>query len=464
MADPLLPIRHKQQDFFSCDVFDAYKDDLASMEHPVFSLSTKPDFRVLEYESNNGDRIKITPSYENGLATIHDKDVLLYIASSLVSNINKGEIPAQNVRFVAYDFLVSTNRQTGGKGYQILREALGRLVGTRIETNIETKGVRVIENFAILDSFKIVEKNPDNGRMIGIEVKLSDWFYNSVIGKEVLTIDKEYFRLRKPTERRLYELARKHCGKSKSWNIGLETLRNKLGATAPIVKLKYNLNRISESSHLPGYTISILGDIVTFTRKTGIEVQAQIVGENNEVIELLQYHGIGPIIIKELVNNYDVDRIIGNINYVLAQDKLGTVKNKKAYLVKAIREDFRPTLSQHDIAQSEQEDGIKKEVAKKINLEKLNKEWIKFCSQRVKDKFYEQPKEWQEEKRQAFIDKITSDNNKLILKSYKKDGFKSPIVLGVFFTEVRDELLTEIEEIDFDEYIKTLQFKVSNDV
>ncbi|GFO73036.1 hypothetical protein BJAS_P3609 [Bathymodiolus japonicus methanotrophic gill symbiont] len=321
MANPLLPIRHKQQNFFSCDVFDTYKDDLASMEHPVFSLSTKTDFRVLEYESNNGDRIKITPSYVDGLATIHDKDVLLYIASSLISNVNKGDIPAQNVRFVAYDFLVSTNRQTGGKGYQILREALARLVGTRIETNIVTNGTRVIENFAILESFKIVEKHPDNGRMIGIEVKLSDWFYNSIIGKEILTIDKEYFRLRKPTERRLYELARKHCGKQKSWSIGLETLRNKLGATAPIVKLKYNLNRISESNHLPGYTISILGNIVTFTRKTSEVSQGKMDSKNNEVIELLQYHGIGPIIIKELVSSYDSDRIIGNINYVLEQDK-----------------------------------------------------------------------------------------------------------------------------------------------
>lgn len=461
MTDPLLPIRHKQQNFFSCDVFDAYKDDMASMEHPVFSLSTKPDFRVLEYQSN-GNRIKITPSYEKGLATIHDKDILLYIASSLVSNINKGEVPSQKVRFVAYDFLVSTNRQTGGKGYKILREALERLVGTRIETNIVTNGVRVIENFGILDSFKIVEKHPDHGRMIGIEVKLSDWFYNSVLGKEVLTIDKEYFRLRKPTERRLYELARKHCGKQKHWKIGLETLRNKLGATAPIVKLKYNLNRISESSHLPGYTISITDEIVTFTRKIDEDIQRQKVDKNN-VIELLQYQGIGPRIIKELVNNYEPDRIIGNVNYVLEQDKLGKVKNKKAYLVKAIREDFRPSLSQHDIFQAEQENSIKNEVKKKNNLEKLKKEWVAFCSQRVKDKFYEQPKEWQEEKREMFIDKIISDNNKLILNSYKKDGFKSPIVLGVFFTEVRDVLLTEPDEIDFDAYVNKQHADVLND-
>lgn len=454
MADPLLPIRHKQQDFFSCDVFDTYKDDMASMEHPVFSLSTKPDFRILEYESN-GNSIKITPSYEKGLATIHDKDILLYIASSLVSQINKGYTPSQTVRFVAYDFLVSTNRQTGGRGYQILREALERLVGTRIETNIKTNGTRVIENFGILDSFRIVEKHPDDGRMVGIEVKLSDWFYNSVLGKEILTIDKEYFRLRKPTERRLYELARKHCGNQNSWQIGLETLRKKLGATAPTVKLRYNLNRISGSSHLPGYTILISGEIVTFTRKKMEEAQRLQLDKNKGVIELLQYHGIGPRIIKELVESYDADRIVGNIDYVLRQDEAGQVKNKKAYLVKSIREDYRPVQSQYDIFKIEQENILTKEFKIKEDLEKLKNEWVKFCSQRVKDKFREKSNEWQEEKRQIFMDKIRLENDQLILKSYKNDGFKSPIVLGVFYAQIRDELLTEPDEIDFDIYRKS---------
>ena len=52
---PLLPIRHPDLDFFVCNIFDVlryFKDDMASMEHPVFSLSTKPDMRELRYEHN----------------------------------------------------------------------------------------------------------------------------------------------------------------------------------------------------------------------------------------------------------------------------------------------------------------------------------------------------------------------------------------------------------------------------
>jgi hypothetical protein len=34
-----------------CDIFDAApKGDMASMEHPIFSVSTKPDFNKRAYE------------------------------------------------------------------------------------------------------------------------------------------------------------------------------------------------------------------------------------------------------------------------------------------------------------------------------------------------------------------------------------------------------------------------------
>jgi len=45
-----------------------------SWKHPIFSLSTKPDRSIKEYD-HNGVKITITPSVL-GLATIHDKDIL----------------------------------------------------------------------------------------------------------------------------------------------------------------------------------------------------------------------------------------------------------------------------------------------------------------------------------------------------------------------------------------------------
>jgi plasmid replication initiation protein len=181
---PLLPDRHPNQDFFICDVLDAIpKDDMASMEHPIFSLATKPDHRLLTYE-HNGVRIEIAPSVR-GLATIHDKDVLIYCISQLMAKVRAGEKPHKEMHLTAYDLLVSTNRETSGDGYRRLKEALERLSGTRITTNIRTKGEEITEGFGLVDSWRIVRKT-DSGRMVSVKVSLQTGCIMRFLGTKCL--------------------------------------------------------------------------------------------------------------------------------------------------------------------------------------------------------------------------------------------------------------------------------------
>src|ERR1035438_2531194 len=219
---PLLPDRHPIQDFFICDVTDAIpKDDMGSMEHPIFSLATKPDLSVREYE-HRGVKVTIAPSIL-GLATIHDKDILIYCISQLVAKMNAGTPLHKTLHLKAYDLLVSTNRNTDGRGYEQLEAALDRLSGTRIKTNIKTNQESIKEGFGLIDSWRVI-RNTKSERMSEIQITLSDWVFNAVLGREVLTLHRDYFRLRKPLERRIYELARKHCGKKDEFVISLEVL------------------------------------------------------------------------------------------------------------------------------------------------------------------------------------------------------------------------------------------------
>ena len=264
---PLLSVRHENRDFFVCNPLDAlpyFKDDLASMEHPVFSLSTKPDMRVLHYE-HNGNTITIKPGFD-GLATIHDKDILLYCASYLRASIAKGLTPSRTICFTAYDLLLSTNRAIDGDSYERFKAALERLSGTRIQTNIKTGGLIIEEGFGLIDGWRAV-KEDKNGRVIAAEIELSKWFYNSVLANELLTISRDYFSLRKPLERRIYELARKHCGNDPIFKIGLDKLHKKIGTTAPIRKLRAQIRTIEETNHLPDYKVSMSDDMVTFTNR-----------------------------------------------------------------------------------------------------------------------------------------------------------------------------------------------------
>ena len=265
--EPLLPVHHPTRDFFACNIFDAltsFKDDMASMEHPVFSLSTKPDMRVMHYE-HNGNTITIKPT-SDGLPTIYDKDILLYCASYLMAAINKGETPSRTIRFAAYDFFVSTNRLVDGRHYQLFKIALNRLRGTTINTNIKTGGLTIEEGFGLIDAWRAV-KEDKSGRVIAAEIRVSEWFYNAILANEVLTINQAYFRLRKPIERRLYEIARKHCGDAPAFKIGLDKLHKKMGTTAPIRKLRFQIRAIERTNHLPDYEIALADDVITFTNR-----------------------------------------------------------------------------------------------------------------------------------------------------------------------------------------------------
>lgn len=247
----LLPERHPQKEMFICDVADAVlKDDMASMEHPFFSLSKKPDTKVRRYEHGN-KWIEVVPSVK-GLATIYDKDILIYCISQMIHKANEGHPLSREIFITARDLLVFTNRKTGGKNYEQLRDALDRLDGTRIRTNIETGGRQEHEGFGLIDSFKIV-RSEKTGRLLEMSVHLSEWVFNAIAEKEVLTIDPQYFRLRKAIERRIYEIARKACGKQKSWPFSIELLKKKCGSRAPLKGFRHDIKQIAEGDHLPQY-------------------------------------------------------------------------------------------------------------------------------------------------------------------------------------------------------------------
>lgn len=263
---PLLPDRHPEPDFFICDIFDAApKSDTASMEHPLFTLSTKPDLQAREYR--NGDKyIRLDPS-TIGLATVHDRDILIYCISQCMARLNEGKKVHRTMRFNAHDLLKTTNRATNDRGYALFKSALKRLQGTQIETNIITGGHEQWEVFSFIENAKTIKETRD-GRMQAIEITLSDWVFNAIHEKagEILTISRDYFRLRKPLERRLYELARKMCGQSAKWHLRLETIHHRTGSGSTLKEFRRMIKAIIEDNrqhqHIPDYTFEMNGDLV----------------------------------------------------------------------------------------------------------------------------------------------------------------------------------------------------------
>ena len=264
----LLPERHPVRDFFVLDVLDVEpRGDMASMEHPIFSLSTKPEQRPLIYE-HNGKRVEVVPSGK-GLATVFDKDILIYCISKLVSMRDDGKEIGPCVRLTTHDMLVATNRPTNSVGYERLEPALDRLMGTFVKTSLLTGNRPETKAFSLIQSYDYSRKK--HGifeRLQYLEVELSNWLFRGIEANEVLGISRDYFRLRRPIDRRIYELARKHCGRQTSWRVSFDVLQKKVGSyTERARKFTEYMRHVAAENHLPDYAMTLEEDQAVFWRR-----------------------------------------------------------------------------------------------------------------------------------------------------------------------------------------------------
>ena len=265
MAEAALPMRGTG-DFFVCDFLGvAPKHVLASRDPPILSLSTRPDRRILSY-SHNDVAVTVTPSVR-GRATIFDADILIFCISQLMAGLNAGREVSRTLTLTAHDLLLATGRETSGDSYRRLKEAFERLAGTRITTNIVTGDKEITSGFGLIEAWEIVRKTRA-GRMVSVSVTLSDWIYQAVLNRSVLTLNRDYFGLRRPLERRIYELARKHCGQQRQWRVSVEVLLKKSGSTSPRRVFRAMLREMIARDGLPDYHLEEEpGDMILVTRK-----------------------------------------------------------------------------------------------------------------------------------------------------------------------------------------------------
>jgi plasmid replication initiation protein len=283
--------KYPQSDFFICDVQDAIlKDLMPTMEHPFYSLTKKPELAIRRYE-HNGNYVEITPSVK-GLATIYDKDILIYAVSQLMQKDNRNEPISPYIQINCYELLRFCNRGTGGKDYESLCSAIDRLMGTTISTNIvHEDGAEEYSTFGLIESAQVKRKNNEQkGRIENVKIKLSDWIFDAIKANKVKTLNRDYFRLKKPIERRVYEIATKHCGDKHKWSISLLLLHKKTGSRSNIRLFKGAIKLIEKENMLPDFQVEFDDDrkMVTFVQrkskqpKDKIETDKKLVSTKTE--------------------------------------------------------------------------------------------------------------------------------------------------------------------------------------
>ncbi len=236
------------------------RDQREMMERPFFSLAKSKRVKPIDYTSPDGKLwVHVSASPEYGMATIWDADILIYCASVLADMARRGvnDVP-RKLHLMPYDLLRAIGRPTTGRAYELLGQALDRLVATTIKTNIRAENRREA-TFSWLDGWtQLVDERTERSR--GMTIELSNWFWEGVMMQGgVLSIDRAYFDITGGRERWLYRVARKHAGGAGEggFAISMPVLFEKSGAEGEYRRFKFEILKLAEKDALPGYGLSV---------------------------------------------------------------------------------------------------------------------------------------------------------------------------------------------------------------
>lgn len=259
-SPPRSPAR-PQGDLFHLDspLTSEIRGERSLMAFPFFALSKTAWMKPLTYHHANVS-IEVRPS-ARGVATIYDKEIVLYIASLMAGKIERGEEVGQDFIFTAHDLFSVTSSNHSARSYQRLSEALERLQGTQIKTNIEAGGEGEEGFFSWLSEARLHYSKTRTGerRLKAVKVRLCDWLHRAILrDRQVLAYAAAYFQLG-PVERRIYEVARATAEEGRL-EIDLATFRLQIGYQNPLANFRAAMKAIAQADAIPDYQVEVIED------------------------------------------------------------------------------------------------------------------------------------------------------------------------------------------------------------
>jgi plasmid replication initiation protein len=187
---------------------------------------------------------------------------VLYIASLMAAKLEEGESVAQDFVFTAHDLFSATGSNHSARSYQRLSEALERLQGTQIKTNIEAGGEGEEGFFSWLSEARLHYSKTRTGekRLKAVKVRLCDWLYRAILrDRQVLDYAATYFQLG-PIERRIYEVARATAPDADGGRleVDLATFRLQIGYQNPLPNFRAALKQIAGTDIIPDYDLALV--------------------------------------------------------------------------------------------------------------------------------------------------------------------------------------------------------------
>jgi plasmid replication initiation protein len=249
-----------QRELFQLDspLTGEIRGERSLMAFPFFALSKNAWMKPLTYATPTVS-IEVRPSMR-GVATIYDKEIVLYIASLMASKLDQGSAVEQDFTFTAHDLFSVTGSNHSARSYVRLADALERLQGTQIRTNIEAGGEGEEGFFSWLSEARLQYARSGKGekRLKAVKVRLCDWLFRAILrDRQVLDYAATYFQLG-PIERRIYEVARSTCVDGEKLEIDIRTFRLQIGFQNQLSNFRTAMRQIAEENSIPDYSLELV--------------------------------------------------------------------------------------------------------------------------------------------------------------------------------------------------------------
>jgi hypothetical protein len=162
--------------------------------------------------------------------------------------------------------------------------------------------------------------------------------------------------------------------------------------------------------------------------------------------ERITEFGVSEKMAERLVQEFDEERISGNIDYVRRQMDAGKVKDASAFLVKAIKEDYRPSTNVVSSKKQEEDAEKKARAEARAAADLVEKEKRDQHTKVELDRASVYLEGLDDVAKLALLDSYETHlklHNKTVLKAYKKSGIDSKIVMTALLRYICEHVINE---------------------
>lgn len=251
----------EQLELFALEMLDfSIKDEIEGMTLPIFAIDRKAQADTSYTWVRHDGAVKMRLDTPSGRPTQHDKDLVIFVVSALMNEFNStGKVP-DVIELHTRQYLIGTERKDGGTQYKQFEQTLNRIyyMTVVVETDRDDGTREITKELAYFKKTEVITRK-STGEVMTVRLHVSDWLKSQLSAKNVLTMSRDYFRLSGPLERRIYEIARKHCGRQGQWRVSLNVLHNLTGSGSTLKDFKQKLKALIEADSVPDYSLGMDG-------------------------------------------------------------------------------------------------------------------------------------------------------------------------------------------------------------